>query len=197
MKYTCHQCSAEFEKDNRGKVPDVQRCSPCRKQHDSERITKWRIEHRARTRELARNRYAKNRGHYTAKNRIYHAKNKKKMNEKSARYKHAHLDRQRALGRAWQAANIIKAYDRNAARRAMSKKASPTWANAFFIEEAYRLAALRTKVLGYSWHVDHIVPLKHPLVCGLHAHTNIRVIPGVENSRKGNRHWPDMPREIG
>ena len=61
------------------------------------------------------------------------------------------------------------------------------------IEEFYHLAQLRTKATGIVWHVDHIVPLQSPIVCGLHAETNLQVIPGVMNVGKGNRFWPDMP----
>ena len=78
-------------------------------------------------------------------------------------------------------------------RRAATKKATPSWANSFFIKEAYALADLRTKMLGFVWHVDHIVPLKSDRVCGLHWEGNMAVIPGEENSRKGNRRWPQMP----
>jgi 5-methylcytosine-specific restriction endonuclease McrA len=41
--------------------------------------------------------------------------------------------------------------------------------------------------------VDHIVPLKSPLVCGLHVEHNLQVIPATQNRRKHNRVWPDMP----
>jgi hypothetical protein len=41
--------------------------------------------------------------------------------------------------------------------------------------------------------VDHVVPLKSPLVCGLHCEANLELIPANDNFRKGNRHWPDMP----
>ncbi len=81
----------------------------------------------------------------------------------------------------------------NAARKAIKIRAMPKWANRFFISEAYHLAALRTKMFGYPWHVDHIVPLQSQLVCGLHVEHNLRVIPGRENIIKGNRHWPGMP----
>lgn len=80
-----------------------------------------------------------------------------------------------------------------ATRRAIKLRAKPSWANDFFIQEAYRLAALRTKMLGYPWHVDHIVPLQSKIVCGLHVEHNMRVIPGSENIRKRNYVWPGMP----
>jgi len=67
------------------------------------------------------------------------------------------------------------------------------WANEFFIEEIYRLARLRTIVTGERWQVDHIVPVKSDLVCGLHVETNLRVVRLIYNASKGNRKWPDMP----
>lgn len=80
-------------------------------------------------------------------------------------------------------------------KRYMTSKrgACPTWADQELIEEFYHLAQLRTKATGIVWHVDHIVPLQSPIVCGLHAETNLQVIPGVMNVGKGNRFWPDMP----
>lgn len=41
--------------------------------------------------------------------------------------------------------------------------------------------------------VDHIVPLNHPLVSGLHNEFNLSVIPKEENRMKDNLWWPDMP----
>lgn len=35
--------------------------------------------------------------------------------------------------------------------------------------------------------VDHIIPMKHDRVCGLHLPQNLQVIPAQENRRKGNR----------
>lgn len=82
------------------------------------------------------------------------------------------------------------------ARKAHAKKATPAWANQFFIEEIYQLAALRTKQRTggvAKWHVDHIVPLRAKLVCGLHVEYNLQVIPAEENCSKSNRYWPNMP----
>lgn len=78
-------------------------------------------------------------------------------------------------------------------REAAKLNAVPGWANEFYISEAYELAKLREKVCGGKWQVDHIVPLQSKLVCGLHTHDNLQVIPEATNRSKGNRTWPDMP----
>lgn len=88
---------------------------------------------------------------------------------------------------------MAKVIARNRVYFVSRREAMPVWANEFFMNEAYDLARLRTKITGYKWVVDHIVPLRSKLVCGLHAHTNLQVIPAVQNAKKGNRWWPDMP----
>ena len=85
--------------------------------------------------------------------------------------------------------------EKRSLRRAREARAIPKWANRFFMSEAYRLALLREKVCGGKWHVDHIVPLRSPIVCGLHWEKNFAVIPGRANQVKGNRQWPDMPTQ--
>lgn len=74
-----------------------------------------------------------------------------------------------------------------AGHKAQKRLAKPAWANDFFISEAYALARLRTRLTGIEWQVDHIVPLRSPLVCGLHVEHNLRVITKAENCRKRNR----------
>lgn len=171
------------------------------------------VKARARKRAWA----ARNRAKIAAKNAVWNRANPEKMRAAAKRYAKAHPEKVRARKNAWNRRNPEKARARVAAwnaanperrkeaarqyreenpgklreyqvlRRAASKRATPSWANHFFMDEAYRLARLRTKVLGYPWHVDHIVPIQHPLVCGLHVEHNLRVIPGRENQQKSNR----------
>ena len=42
------------------------------------------------------------------------------------------------------------------------------------------------ELLGPEFHVDHIIPLNHPLVCGLHTPNNVRVMYGQLNVLRRN-----------
>jgi hypothetical protein len=70
--------------------------------------------------------------------------------------------------------------------RATKINACPKWADQHAIREIYRLAA-RERKAGADVHVDHIIPLRGDLVCGLHVEYNLQVIPAAENLRKHNR----------
>lgn len=90
----------------------------------------------------------------------------------------------------WQRQNPEKASVYFAKYRASRINATPLWANAFFISEAYHIARLRSEMTGVKW---HIVPLQSKSVCGLHTENNLQVITASSNCSKGNRTWSQMP----
>lgn len=98
----------------------------------------------------------------------------------------------REYARNWRKENKAKSAANTQKRRAYKINATPIWANDFFINEVFELARLRTRLFGFKWHVDHIVPLKSKKICGLHVENNLQVIPAIENHKKSNRYWPDM-----
>ena len=71
-------------------------------------------------------------------------------------------------------------------RKAIHRYAMPFWADKSAIKEIYNEAKILTKNTGVEYHVDHIIPIRHPLVCGLHVEHNLRVITKSENSQKSN-----------
>lgn len=123
----------------------------------------------------------------------WNTNNSEKMVVSTKKWKAANLEKNRATTYAWNKAHPEKANARNSRHRATKLNATPAWANDFFIKGIYALAQRRTKMLGFKWRVDHIVPLRSKLVCGLHVENNLQVIPATQNISKSNRHWPDMP----
>ena len=76
-------------------------------------------------------------------------------------------------------------------RQAAKLQRTPKWLTEnelWMMQEAYHLAELRTKLFGFSWHVDHIIPLRGKLVSGLHTPYNLQVVPAKENLAKNNRY---------
>ena len=78
-----------------------------------------------------------------------------------------------------------------AKRRAMKKQATPAWADLQYIKDLYSNAAEANAIfeaVGVSpkFQVDHIVPLQHDLVCGLHTEDNLQILTAEENQRKSN-----------
>lgn len=75
-------------------------------------------------------------------------------------------------------------------RKAAKLQRIPCWLTPddfWMIEQAYEICALRTKVTGIEWHVDHIIPLQGKNVSGLHTPYNLQVIPASVNINKSNK----------
>jgi hypothetical protein len=164
------------------------RCKPCHTQ-DARR---WAIENHDR---------------YTQRLRGWHQKNKpprfmgapmpdhiRKIRERERReaWKKAHPEEFKASQEKWAANNKHVSMEVVRRRQAAKLQATPHWADHKVMQAFYKLAK-QLSASGIPHDVDHIVPLKHPLVCGLHCPANLQVIPRKENRAKWNRWWPDMP----
>lgn len=147
---------------------------------------------------------ADNKERISTRNSVWHKANSEKVKaygianraKRSAyyiSYAEANKEKCRSAERKWAKQNPGKRNANTARRQSKKLQATPLWGNEFFIEEAYSLSSLRTKILGFKWNVDHSVPLRSKIVCGLHVDQNLQVIPAVLNHSKGNRHWENMP----
>ena len=116
------------------------------------------------------------------KSRAYTRKNRLKNIERRREYSRRHSRE----NPAYYAAAASK-------RRAVILNATPIWANSAAVQFWYDAAHAAVELFGVPVHVDHIVPMQSKIVCGLHCEQNMQLLPGAENSRKFNRHWPDMP----
>lgn len=123
--------------------------------------------------------------------RLWELNNPEKAAEKKAKWRKENKELHNAINRKWWSENKDKRAAYQAKRRAAQLQRTPKWLTEddhWIIDEAYSLAKLRSQMLGFPWHVDHIIPLQGKLVSGLHVPTNLQVIPGEENSEKSNKY---------
>jgi 5-methylcytosine-specific restriction endonuclease McrA len=130
---------------------------------------------------------------FSAQKRDYKAEyqaNKEQRRTQALSYYHADPDKSRARMRESQKRNS-HVYAANAAKyRSIKLQRTPVWLTAddlWMVKQAYELASCRSKMFGFKWHVDHIVPLQGSLVSGLHVPWNLQVIPAQENISKNNK----------
>jgi len=120
--------------------------------------------------------YQKNREKIIEYRKKYRLKNKDKEKE----YKLKNKDKIKEANRLYRLNNPHIKNNANAIRRATKLNATPKFANIKKIKEIY-------KNCPKGFHVDHIIPLKNKLVCGLHVEWNLQYLPAKENLSKSNK----------
>jgi len=91
---------------------------------------------------------------------------------------------------AWKENNKTQVRADAKARRRKHRLATPAWLTRqqkSEIRQLYQIAITMTKTTGEQYVVDHIIPLRSEVVCGLHVPWNLRVIPRQENLLKSNK----------
>lgn len=138
-----------------------------------------------------------NREAHIARCRDWRERNSEAMRRASKEWKCANPERTKELSRKsaaeWKRQNPAAARASGARRDAAKRKATPAWADETAMLVIYERARELTLNTGILHHVDHIVPMNSPLVCGLHCEANLQILVSTANISKGNRWWPDMP----
>jgi len=91
------------------------------------------------------------------------------------------------LRRSYRQRNKGRVLNNINARRAQKQHATPKWYNADECSIMYEWAQWLTVRTGVTYHVDHIVPINHKFVCGLHCSDNLQILTASENLDKSNK----------
>lgn len=116
--------------------------------------------------------------------------NKDRVAAKDKAYAEANPEKRTKARKKWVENNPGKDAASKALNEQKRQKRIPTWLSEddkWMVEQAYELAAIRSKIFGFKWHVDHVIPLNGNLVSGLHVPTNLQVVPWIENLKKNNK----------
>ena len=171
----------EYRQKNKARLLEYMR--EYRATHKAEIKTKdaaYRAANRESIRDKKRAHRLANPNQYRERKRAYYKANRAKVLAWKDRWRRANPEKACAAVKRWQQANPAKVNAYGAWYRAAKRKATPAWIDRKTLEAIYKEASAK----GLT--VDHIIPLVHPQVCGLHVPWNLQLLTKVENSRKQN-----------
>lgn len=169
-------------------------CLTCTQKWDKKNKPKYRVKQAARSREYYKNhteerkaysrKYAKeNAAVVAAKLKAYQEKHKERYKKLHREYKQKNKERQRLQHRLYRQANAAKytGYKKQ-------RKLQTIQSDYFKVFQREILQFYSCRPVGH--HVDHITPLRHKDICGLHVPWNLQYLPAAENIRKNNKFTP-------
>ena len=184
--FRCSICREEKDRSEFVKRNDCTRgytyqCKKCQ----ADRSVRWRKSHPG-----SGNKYRKKE---QEKNKILRRSGVTRFKEASRRCYLKNRMKRLAYGLEYYRKNREAYVAKVAKRKSLKLRATPDWVDAKTIMQFYVEARTLSQNTGIKHHVDHIVPLKSSIVCGLHVPSNLQVVKASENWSKNNRYWPDMP----
>jgi 5-methylcytosine-specific restriction endonuclease McrA len=70
--------------------------------------------------------------------------------------------------------------------------ATPPWVNHKEMLLLHKAKIQMTEITRIEHVLDHIIPLKHPMVCGLNVPWNLQILTRAQNAAKSNNWSPDQ-----
>ena len=168
----CSKCKQEKELQYFGKCSKSSdklkaACKICRQKASKE----YRKKNKDKVLQYSREKYQRDKEAHLRRCVDWQSRNKEAVKQHRATYTRKHMAKRLAD---------------NAKRRASKLNATPAWAELNKIKGLYKLSSYLSKQYNTSIHVDHIVPLNSPLVCGLHVFDNLQLLYSTDNITKSN-----------
>ena len=122
--------------------------------------------------------------------RRWRSENRERVVAVKKRYSAENAEEIKRRTKEWRANNKAKVLASVTMRKMRKRQATPPWLtkeHKLQMRRAYETAQVFSEALGEPFHVDHIVPISSPVVCGLHVPWNLQILRAVENIEKSNR----------
>lgn len=120
----------------------------------------------------------------------YYKLNADKLRLYKAAYYKANINKERKVRRKFDQQNKAVKSAREMKRYCGQLRATPPWLTKEHLQQIKEFYLLRdelTKKTGIAHHVDHIMPLRGKILCGLHVPWNLQVITEKQNVQKSNK----------
>lgn len=194
----CKQCEAEYKRlhyiKNAERIKAKARAwSAENKDRKAETDRLYREKNKARAQQKSRDYYLANKEACVARSVNWRKDDPSKARANESKYREKNRDKCNQRISDWKKNNRERLTFYFHRRRAAELKAIPKWADEKEIARIYEEANKMKDEQGRTYHVDHVVPLLSKIVCGLHCPANLQIAPPIDNLRKNNRYWPDMP----
>lgn len=200
IEKTCKLCASEVKKDYykrnaarvKAKVEEYKKNNP-----DKVKETQYNNYHNnlEKHREKRKAKYYTDKERYKAESLDYYYNNKERVLNTVRTYSRNNREKIAESNKRYYNLNKEKYTAHSAMRRARKKNAAPDWLtpeHKALIKSIYKAAKTLTKKSGIAHHVDHVIPLTHEKVCGLHVPWNLQVLTKYANLSKSNSFDEDM-----
>lgn len=177
LRGQCKLCFYKVDKIRRLKLKEKKRQYDVKYRLDNkERLSNQIKDYQEKNKDvikISRKRYRTlNKKKIQVANRLYRIKNKSTIVRKKREYSQKNK-------------HIVNAI--SARRRAFKINATPYWSEKSKINNVYKKCKVLSELLGVDMVVDHIIPLNHPEVCGLHVWANLQILESKLNAAKSNK----------
>lgn len=181
---------AEWRKNNLERKRQMDRNYAAANREKARQKTRdWTKNNKERKRENDRLYALLNKDKIQTRSVYYRALNHDRVREQKQKYREENREKILENQKAWKKANKGKVLANVALRKMRKKNATPPWLTKEQkrqMREIYETAQTLRENLNEDFHVDHIIPITSPFVCGLHVPWNLQILLAEENIRKSN-----------